>query len=146
MRSLSSNASSVSSVGTWGDNLARDHGRLGRAALRLPSMASGGDVPDDPDRAAIVARRRRFVTAALAGLATTGTATACPCLKIDSTTTDFSTSTTTATESTTDASTTTETSSTTEAADTTESGTTESSGTPGTTGAETTGTGTSGTG
>ena len=33
------------------------------------------------DRAAILARRQRFVTATLAGLTTSALATACPCLK-----------------------------------------------------------------
>lgn len=38
------------------------------------------DEPDQ-DREAILARRRRFVTAALTGLTTSTLATACPCLK-----------------------------------------------------------------
>ncbi len=36
----------------------------------------------DFDRAAILARRRRFVAAALTGLTTSTLATACPCLKV----------------------------------------------------------------
>lgn len=36
----------------------------------------------DVDRAAILARRRRFVAAALTGLTTSTLATACPCLKV----------------------------------------------------------------
>jgi hypothetical protein len=35
------------------------------------------------DREAILARRRRFVVAALTGITTSTLATACPCLKID---------------------------------------------------------------
>lgn len=39
--------------------------------------------PKDEDRAAILARRQRFVTAALAGITTSTLATACPCLDVD---------------------------------------------------------------
>lgn len=39
------------------------------------------DPPDDPDRAAILARRQRFVAVAMSGLAT-GLCAACPCLKM----------------------------------------------------------------
>ena len=35
------------------------------------------------DREAILARRRRFVAAAITGLTTSTLATACPCLKVD---------------------------------------------------------------
>ncbi|MEM7159854.1 MAG: hypothetical protein AAF799_43845 [Myxococcota bacterium] len=39
--------------------------------------------PKDEDRAAILARRQRFVTAALAGITTSTLATACPCLDVE---------------------------------------------------------------
>ncbi len=37
---------------------------------------------DELDREAILARRRRFITASLAGVATSTLATACPCLDV----------------------------------------------------------------
>lgn len=37
---------------------------------------------DELDRDAILARRRRFITASLAGVATSTLATACPCLDV----------------------------------------------------------------
>lgn len=37
---------------------------------------------DELDREAILARRRRFITASLAGVATGTLATACPCLDV----------------------------------------------------------------
>ena len=43
---------------------------------------SDDDIHARADREAILARRRRFVAAALTGLTTSTLATACPCLKI----------------------------------------------------------------
>ncbi|MCA9654778.1 MAG: hypothetical protein H6712_30580 [Myxococcales bacterium] len=45
-------------------------------------MSPLDDPERDLDREAILARRRRFVAAALTGLTTSTLATACPCLKV----------------------------------------------------------------
>jgi hypothetical protein len=42
------------------------------AVIRWPPMAGDDERPDDPDRAAILARRKRFIALAISGLATTG--------------------------------------------------------------------------
>lgn len=47
------------------------------------SESDDGDQGTRTDREAILARRRRFVVAALTGITTSTLATACPCLKVD---------------------------------------------------------------